>query len=126
MCTTNKEQLNRLLCEQILADSECLTTVSQDHELVLAGWQTILTSTVQGMSQAALDLSSPHEEADMIITQHAITQAEKHSDACISIICDDTDMFALLTHFYELKKLGCPTIMESPVHGKKLVTSEQL
>ena len=64
------------------------------------------------------DLPSTHEEADVILVQHAIYEANKSEQARISIVSDDTDVFVLLLHFYQHQNLTCPMIMAPAVHGR--------
>jgi len=47
------------------------------------------------------DLSSKHEEIDILITQHAISASL--SGSSVRVVCDDTDVFVLLVHFYNCK-----------------------
>ena len=62
------------------------------------------------------DLCSTHEEADIIITQRAISCLL--SGKCGRVVCDDTDVLVLLVHFYHIKcrgKNSAPMIMSSQV-----------
>ena len=117
-CTYNKDQLNKLLCEGIINDSDYLSEATEEHELILAGWHTVPVSVVQGEIQQMPELSSTHEEADVIIIQHTLAQAMKDNEARLKIICDDTDVFALLAYFYHSEKLTCTMLMESSVAGR--------
>ena len=44
------------------------------------------------------DLCSSYEEADILITQHAIALALLGKS--VNVVCDDTDVFVFLVHFY--------------------------
>ena len=44
------------------------------------------------------DLCSSHEVADIIITKHAISSSVLGRS--VQVVCDDTDVFILLVHFY--------------------------
>ena len=50
------------------------------------------------------DLCIMHEEADIVITQHAISCSL--SDKCVRVVCDDTDVLVLLVHVYHIKCRG--------------------
>ena len=39
----------------------------------------------------------------------------------ISVVCDDTDVFVLLIHFYCREKLNCGVTMESPIAGRCVI-----
>ena len=59
------------------------------------------------------DLRSSHEEEDIIITQHAISASLLGK--VVRVVCDDTDVFALLVHYYNgLCTTQTPMIMSSP------------
>ena len=59
------------------------------------------------------DLSSSREEADIIITQHAISASLLGK--VVHVVCDDTDAFVLLVHYYNgLCTTQVPMIMSSP------------
>ena len=65
------------------------------------------------------DLSSSHEEADAIIVQHAITRCMVGE--VVSVICDDTDVFALLLHFVAEMKPKGQLCMCSPVKDRAVI-----
>ena len=62
------------------------------------------------------DLRSTHEEADILIAQHAISLSLL--DKSVRVVCDDTDIFVLLVPYYN-NRCTCsnraPMIMSSPV-----------
>ena len=119
-CTKNKVQLNHLLCEQILNDDDFLSQSTQYHHLVVTGDGSIPTQVFKGRKHPHLQLASEHEEADNIMTQQACYICQ-NPQARVSIVCDDTDVFALLLHHYAAQNLQCPMIMQSPIHGRKCV-----
>ena len=57
------------------------------------------------------DLRTTHEEPDVIIVQQVPTVAMQ-GIGNITVICDDTDVFILLLHFYLSKNLSCSILME--------------
>ena len=73
------------------------------------------------------DLCSTYEEADIGITQHAISCSL--SDKCIRVVCHDTDVLVLLVHFYHIKCRGrnsAPMIMISLVRSEQVSTAVPL
>ena len=58
-----------------------------------------------------IDLKTTHEEADVIIPQQMVYAASQGAKTII-VICDDTDVFVLLFHYYLLRKLTCCLFME--------------
>ena len=69
-----------------------------------------------GLRNDRLDFSSTHEEADILIVQHAISLSLLGKS--VRVVCDDTDLFVLLVHYYN-SMCKCsnraPMIMSSPV-----------
>ncbi len=67
------------------------------------------------------DLCSTHEEADILITQHAV--AASVLDKSVHVVCDDTDVFVLLVDYYNSKcrVKSVPVIMLSPVNNRAVV-----
>ena len=55
------------------------------------------------------DLETHQEEADIIIVLKCVGEAQS-----ISVISDDTDVFVLLLHHYQMAGLEVPLTMESP------------
>ena len=63
------------------------------------------------------DLSSLHEEADVIIAQ--LAAAMSLEDKSVRVVCDDTDFFVLLVHFYNrMCSNQAPMTMASPVRDR--------
>ena len=81
------------------------TTARQMHSLTVAGTEDVLVEIVGAIVIERGGLSSSHEEADTIIVQHTMTRCMVGE--VVSVICDDTDVFALLLHFVaEMKPNG--------------------
>ena len=40
---------------------------------------------------------------------------------CVSVMADDNDVYILLLHYYNHKKLNIPMFMESPIHGRQTI-----
>ena len=63
------------------------------------------------------DLSSLHEEADVIIAQLAVAMSLE--DKSVRVVCDDTDFFVLLEHFHNRRCSNqAPMIMASSVRDR--------
>ena len=77
---------------------------------------------VSGVKIDRHDLRSTHEEADILIIQHAISSSL--SGKSVRVVCDDTDVFILLVHFYNSKCKGsnyAPMVMSSPVKQRAVI-----
>ena len=59
-----------------------------------------------------------HEEADTIIAQKVVMLASQGKGQ-IKVICDDTDVFILLLHYYKLCSLTCGLLMVGSSKGGK-------
>ena len=119
--TYNKEQLIDLICQYLVNH-----IVINQTKLVITGKdptpvQVWINGTVQRQ-----DLRTHHEEADVIIIHHLVHIASAASDdADIKVICDDTDVFVLLIHFYIKEKMTANISMESPCAGRMIVDIRQ-
>ena len=79
------------------------------------------TQVSRGCKLPRLDLASTHEEADIIITQQAIHLAKEDEGSLIRVVCDDTDVFALLVYFFSKEKNKSSLTMESPIQGRSCI-----
>ena len=66
------------------------------------------------------DIATTHEEADSIIVQQAI-QVAVNEQKYVTILADDTDVYALLLHHYLQEGLQSPMLMESPIKDRKII-----
>ena len=66
------------------------------------------------------DLPTNHEEVDNILANQMVVVAADENKS-VSVISDDTDMFALLLHCYVEQKLTGLVIMESPVKDRDTI-----
>ena len=101
--TKNKVQLNAMLAEGLL-DSDYYTNATPNHTLTIAGISDVPVKIASGVRIDRRDLCSTHEEADILITQHAISLSLLGRS--VRVVCDDTDVFVLLVHFYNSKCKG--------------------
>ena len=68
------------------------------------------------------DLRSTHEEADILIAQHAISLSLLGK--YVRVVCDDTDVFVLLVHYYNSRckcSNSAPMIVSSPVKERAVI-----
>ncbi len=72
--TENKTQLNAMLAKGLL-DHDYYTHATQKHTLTLAGVSDVPIEISRGIRIDRHDLSSTHEEADILIAQHAISSS---------------------------------------------------
>ena len=119
--TKNKIQLNAMLAEGLL-ESDYYTNATQKHTLTIAGVSGAPVEIYGGVRIDRHDLCSTHEEADILITQHAISLSLLGKS--VRVVCDDTDVFVLLVHFYNSKCKGnnaAPMIMSSPLKEQAVI-----
>ena len=120
-CNLQQEKLINLIClylvNHIVINQTKLVITGKDPTPV----QVWINGTVQRQ-----DLRTHHEEADVIIIHHLVHIASAASDdAHIKVICDDTDVFVLLIHFYIKEKMTANISMASPCVGRVIVDIRQ-
>ncbi|KAK2185591.1 hypothetical protein NP493_230g00030 [Ridgeia piscesae] len=119
----NNIQLNAMLVEGPL-NSDYYTNAIQKHTLTTAVVvvSDVPVDIVGGVRIDQHDLCSTYEEADIILTQRAISCSL--SGKCVRIVCDDTDVLVLLAHFYHIKCRGrnsAPIIMSSLLKERAVI-----
>ncbi|KAG0725666.1 hypothetical protein GWK47_038169 [Chionoecetes opilio] len=119
--SANKKQLNTLLCDAILSDDNFLQHATQNHLQRWVGENDMPTQVSKGRKSPRLDLASTHEEADILITQQAIHLAKEDPESHVRVVCDDTDVFALLAYYYLSEKLQSSLTMQSPIMGRSCI-----
>ena len=111
--TENKVQLIDLICQQV-QEKATYIPASEDsfnYKLVMTGSGYVPQQIHMGIVISRHDLTTSHEEADVIIPQQMVVAADTGTER-IAVICDDTDVFFLLLHYYHLKKLSTTLLME--------------
>ena len=83
-----------------LLNCDYYTNATQQDTLTIA----VVSEIVGGVRIDRHDLCSTHDEADIVITQHAISCSL--SDKHVRVECDETDVFVLLVHFYHITCRG--------------------
>ena len=99
--TKNKIQLIDLICEERLLMVEKMNAYKI---FVVTGKNHTHIEVCNGVRIQRQDLRTAHEEADVIIPQQVI-YLSSISASTIKVICDDTDVFVLLVHYYAEKNL---------------------
>ena len=86
--TKNKIQLNDMLAEGLL-DSHFYNNATQKYSLVIAGVGDVPVKIDRGARIDRHDHCSSHEEADILITQHAIALElwGKSVNVCVMTFC---------------------------------------
>ena len=99
-----------------ILDPGYFTEATQTRTLTVAGIRDVPVDITGGLMIDKHDLRSTHEEADILIAQHAISLSLL--DKSVRVVCDGTDIFVLLVPYYN-SRCKCsnraPMIMSSPV-----------
>ena len=93
-----------IVCKHLLKRTQ--ESESIGHKLVITEAEPVLKEVHAGTTSSRHDLKTTHEEADVFIVQQAIALANTGSKS-LRILCDDTDVFVLLLHFYLILCLTC-------------------
>ena len=117
--TENKIKLLDIICEQLLEIYQA-EHVQDAHILVITGKKVVPVEVFKGIAINRNDFKTFHEEADMIIVQQML-KLNTNGISCINILCDDTDVFALLLYYYVHCHLTCTLTMESTSSNRMLV-----
>ena len=119
--TNTKIQLNAMLTEGIL-DRGYFAEATQTHTLTIAGVRDVPVEITGGLRIDRHDLRSTHKEADILITQHAISLSLLGKS--VRVVYDDTDVFVLLVHYYNSRCIcrnSAPMIMSSPEKERAVI-----
>lgn len=108
----NKKQLIGILVESLKADENLFKNTL--HKIVITGQEEVPKEIYPGgIVIDRINLKTTHEEADPIVVAQAMYVAKVEGKS-VSVVADDTDVFALLLHHYFYLNLHVPMIMESP------------
>jgi len=111
----NKVQLIKLICTELLNRGE-----KMKNKLVLTGQDPVPIEVSCDVLRQREDLENFHEEADVIMV-HQMSKLAEEGATAINVLCDDTDVFVLLLHFYHKLDLTCGLTMESTHSERALV-----
>jgi hypothetical protein len=115
----NKIQLIDFIC-QTVTELEDYCRLLGKKRLVITGAEPIPIEVTNGQILARTDLKTTHEEADVIMVNQMLHLAHSRSNP-IRVICDDTDVFILLVHFYASQDLSCNLTMESTSGNRTVI-----
>ena len=113
----NKVQLIDLIVSS-LTDSPILSKSC----LVVTGSKETQYKIRDGVVTPFPSLNITHEEADIIIINQLLWVVKEKPQARVLVICDDTDVFVLLTHYYTTEKMECQLFTQGPTRGRKLIS----
>ena len=117
--TENKKQLIHLIVEDLMTNPQ----FQSENKLIVTGMNPseppfqIYQNNVTILGH----LQNLHEEADVIMI-HQLLHASEQSSEPITIVCDDTDVFLLLLHFYKVKGLTNEVYLEVTSKERKVIS----
>ena len=114
--TKNKRQLIKLTSEQLLGK---FTEERCTNRLIITS-EDVPEEPHLGIRIKRMDWSTTHEEADVIIPQQLI-YAVNEGAKCIRIVSDDSDVFAILLHFYHQLKLEATVLLEPTTSSRNTI-----
>lgn len=102
-----------MICEQVKNKALSIPANEEEfnYKLLITGSSEVPQEICSGVVIDRIDLKTTHEEADAIISQKVV-YAVSFGAKTILLICDDTDVFILLLHYYLLRKLTCCLLVE--------------
>ena len=95
--------------------------IHQNSIKMLITGPTKTTQSHAGQCMERDDLTNTNEEADSIIINQLKTAVNEGAQ-CVKIICDDTDVFILLMHFYHQYKWSCTVLMEDTGGDRRVIS----
>ena len=120
--TENKVQLIDMICEQMKEKAMLIPSSESGfkHTLLITGSNEVPQEISNGVLINRADLRTSHEEVDVIIPQQVVNAAVQGSKN-VTVVCDDTDVFILLLHYYLLMKLSCNLLMEGASSDRAVI-----
>ena len=115
----NKKQLIQLIIDDLMTNPR----FQSENKLIVTGMNPgeppfqIYQNNVTTLD----DLQNFHEEADVIMI-HQLLYASEQSDEPITVVCDDTDVFLLLLHFYKVKGSTNEVYLEETSKERKVIS----
>ena len=104
----NKEQLIDFIVSEL---TYRIQGYRHPTSLTITGRLPVPVEIKGGSTIMRQDMKTTHEEADVIIPQQMMNLVESGC-SCVRVICDDTDVFALLLHYYKAKGVTASILME--------------
>ena len=119
----NKKQLIRIICKEMIQARLYHLQRTGKHKLVVTGEDPCPVEIHKEEISCRCDLETYHEEADIIIIEQVLKCANEARQ--ISVVSDDTDVFVLLLHHYQMAGLEVEITMESPSKDRAIVDIKQ-
>ena len=111
-----KVQLVNLICHYLI------NHIKDNQTKMLITGENLHRYKYGTISVSRQDLKTNHGEADVIIVHHLVTIASEASDdSYVKVVCNDTDVFVLLIHFYLEKTMTMNVSMESQSALKTII-----
>ena len=117
--TQNKKQLIDIICKDLQNDAYFQENTGT-HKLMITAQEKSPTEISCGVVIQRHDIATTHEKADSIIVQQAV-QVAVNEQKYVTILADDTDVYALIIHYYLQEGLQSPMVMESPIKDRKII-----
>ena len=110
-----------IICKDLQGDADFHRKNTQKHKLVISGQdKSPVEISCGGVVILRHDIATTHEEADSIIVQQ-VMQVAVNEHKHVTILADDTDVYALLFYHYLQQDLQTPMVMESPIKERTVV-----
>ena len=116
----NKKQLIKLICDDLQDDKDFM---HHGHTLFITGQEKTVEITSGNIIERQ-EMYTTHEEADNIVVQQAFLAASMGASG-VAVVADDTDVWALLLHYYMEQRVAIPFIMKSPINGRSVIDIKQ-
>ena len=113
--TATKVQLITLIANDLLS-----FFLNSERKIVVTASEDCPEESHLGEHRVRTDMRTSHEEADVLIPQQ-VSHLIRRGIKCLKVICDDTDVFVLLCHFYSEEKWASNVFMESFSADKSLI-----
>jgi len=91
-----------------------------EHRQVITGLNEVPVEVHRGMVINHTGLKTSQEEADVIVI-HLLCELIANNPQCITVVCDDPDVFLLLVHHNAFQQMTCTVIMEGISVGRTVV-----
>lgn len=114
----NKIQLIEILFSDIITS---VKAKNMSNKLVITGSQDVPIQVIHSVENQRPDLTSRHEEADIIMVQQVICSVTQSECNHVRVISDDTDVFVLLAYHYWKLKMSATITLEATGGNRKLV-----
>ena len=109
---------------QLIADDLLDYFVDNDSKLIITSQHDEPEQSYLGSRNKREDLKTTQEEADVIIP-YQVAAAIADGKNNVKVICEDTDVFALLCHCYYYRDWNINLFMEGFSPGKSLICIKQ-